>query len=456
MPGWLQDLLRWIIEHSLGSGSLIPDLSPREQFLGAILFRLLHPDDFRTVMTSDAYLKGLQVCLWLGLAFWVIELLFRIVAAIREKNPAEHAKQWLYTGAFLCMLVPVLPALFIAVRLFFDAVGRWLAGIFVGTMSVEEFVRTMLRLSDDTVLNALLTIVQVVLLFVLWIFVVIVPFSLWISLFFLVLGVSLRFIPGVGEGAFIASLNVTIYAFFTNAVVLVTMTAFVGAGRLFYPNDHSAQALMNTAGMLAAVALACKLTSIVSATVKAAIDGTVSTLASLKNNFNERPEPQLRDREQVERQKERSLRGAQQQVASSDEISTSGEAAAGIPDQVQGEAAGSTTERPQRRSSSTSARSQRPLTDPPPDPVRQEQSAKQTAADRGQKVEVAVDVISVGATVAGQPEIAIAAQAVKPAAVYAAEHSVKQDPPPSTRTHTETVTTQSTSERTSVQVTSNA
>ncbi len=418
MPDWMRELLRRVIEEALGPGS-IPSLeSPREQILGAFINRLIFPKDFKEVMTLDYFTNVLTACLWVAGAMWIIELIFRGFKAMTTHDWGYHTKQWLYSGAFLCAVTPAIVPVFIAVRSFFDQLGRWFAVLLAGTNDSEEFIRRALTLSDRGFENFLLVIIQSILLFVLFLWVMVIPFALWISVFFLIIGVSFRYVPGFGTEAFRASLNVTVFAFIGNAVILVIMSAFIGFGRLFYPTDVSAQAWTNTAGMVLAIWAMFKIFTLFKERITATIQGVVDTTASLKDRV-QGSGPNTGNRDQIERERERdNARPVPESTKSTvrpQETTKSVDSEESSDQSV--DSVHSSSPPPRRRGSSTASRSQRGVTDPEPatqsSPQVTNQRASASASDRAQKVDVLVNVVSTGATLAGHPEVAIVAQAAK-------------------------------------------
>lgn len=420
MPDALQRFIRWLIEQSLGPGAIPDTLSIREQFLGSAINRLLFPKDFTDVMTSENFGYILKAVLFIATVMWIIELVTRLIYSIKTKDFGYHITQWFYSGFILAGASLAIVPTFISIRWGFDVVGRWLAVLFIGTNDSDEFIRRVLALSDSAVLNAVLTVIQAILLLLLMFWVIIIPFALWVSVFFLIIGISFRFVPAIGPMFFRASVNFTVIAFIGNSTMLVIIAAFVGGGRAAFPNDTQAQAILNTVGILTAIFVAWLLLHSFKGRIKAAIDRTVEVAGDVRGRMDGgRSGPRTINKDQADQEAQRSkTEGARQSTKSTYAKQQDGGKTSPATDIVSSDPEQQATKTPHRRTSSTAARSQRGVTDPEPVAASsgQSQSAKQSAraSDRSQKIEVAVDVVSTGATLAGHPEVAMAAQVAKP------------------------------------------
>lgn len=421
MPGWLQDFIRWLIEHSLGQGAIPDTLSIREQFLGSAINRLLFPKDFTDVMTSENFGYILKAVLFIATVMWIIELVTRLIYSIKTKDIGYHITQWFYSGFILAGASLAIVPTFISIRWGFDVVGRWLAVLFIGTNDSDEFIRRVLSLSDSAVLNVVLTVIQAILLLLLMFWVIIIPFALWVSVFFLIIGISFRFVPAIGPMYFRASVNFTVIAFIGNSTMLVIIAAFVGGGRAAFPNDTQAQAILNTVGILAAIFVAWLLLHSFKGRIKTAIDRTVEVAGDVRGRMDgDRSGPRTINKDQADQEAQRTrAEGARQSTKSTYAAKQQdGSKTAPDTDIASSDPEQQVTKTPHRRTSSTAARSQRGVTDSEPVTASsgQSRSTKQnaSASDRAQKIEVAVDVVSTGATLAGHPEVAVVAQVAKP------------------------------------------
>jgi hypothetical protein len=222
--------------------------SPRDAMFNYVIEKLLHPDEVN--LTSEDYLNLVQFFLYFAGPLIVIRLVYALYRTAVDQN-IQELRDWAIAAAYAMSVVSVAPGLIVAVQYFFNLLGANVFAIVLGG-DPEKGLTELQELSGNGGIDLVLSVIQILALFVLALLLQVVVVALVTAAIALLWGLLLNFIRRFGQQIYDLSISISIYGIFGNFIAMVTIAIVVLTGRLIVGSSATSRGFVNTLAIIAA------------------------------------------------------------------------------------------------------------------------------------------------------------------------------------------------------------
>lgn len=224
--------------------------SPREMLYRYVLESLFKPK--QVDLYTEQYFRVLSFFATLLLPMLLIGLVATAIQCVTRRS-SEPLKQWAFAAAYLLGFVVVAPGVFTFGQYLFTLIGSGVATMLLNTNDPEAALKILTQLTGQSMIDNTLSLVEIVLLVILALLLLLVQVALYTSTIACMLGLTLRFVPWIGEPLFSAAMKITIFGMLGYCYVLLSLSIVVGGGRALVGDNAFMTGLLNVLAIVVSV-----------------------------------------------------------------------------------------------------------------------------------------------------------------------------------------------------------
>ena len=174
-------------------------------------------------------------------------------------------------------------------------IGANVLSLMLNTSDPEKLLEMLMSLTDNFSLDGVLSLIQTVYLLVLALELKLVIAALFASAIGLMIGLTLRFIPKVGEALYGIGLRIAIFGVSGYMIVMLVIAIVVGSGRLIAGDSAMARGFTNVVAIVAATIVLWNSLRVLKDRIGAVANGIINGFNNATGRSGEKPEPSSGD-----------------------------------------------------------------------------------------------------------------------------------------------------------------
>lgn len=194
--------------------------------------------------------------------------------------------QWIYSAVVLVAGLPLLTIFIVGAQAFFNILGYNVLQVMLGTDDPASAMDELMDLTGVAGFDWILSIIQIVFIFILGFQLKIVTIAMGASVIGLMIGFAFRMFPKFGESLYETGIRITVFGVTGNFIAMVTLGSVVYFGTAIAPNSDVNQGFINVLAVILAVIVLWKSIGLMKQQLQVAVNGAVQFGRSLGDTIS--------------------------------------------------------------------------------------------------------------------------------------------------------------------------